>query len=256
MIKSLQEGLGGIRDVLIDGTQKFYSKLYRDADLPLRRASGNNAFIGGGPRYVLEAVGMTLIASLAYIMIQKEGGVETAIPILGALALGAQRLLPAIQQAYASFTSIRGVEVSLKDVLSLLNQPLPKYVNQPLPSPILFEHEINLTQLSFRYTKDTFLVLKNINLCIAKGEKIGFIGVTGSGKSTLLDIIMGLLQPTSGELTVDQKPINNLNIGAWQRHIAHVPQSIYLSDGTIEENIALGAPKEEIDHQKIKKAAE
>jgi ABC-type multidrug transport system fused ATPase/permease subunit len=255
MVKSLQEGLGGIRDVLIDNSQEFYSQLYRSADLPLRRASGNNAFIGGGPRFVLEAVGMTLIAVLAYVMSQKEGGIATAIPILGALALGAQRLLPALQQAYASFSSIRGVEVSLKDVLDLLEQPLPEYVNQSSPAPISFEREIKLTNLSFRYIKETPLVLENINLSIVKGERIGFMGVTGSGKSTLLDIIMGLLPPTEGKLTIDQKPLNSQNRRAWQAHIAHVPQNIYLSDSTIEENIAFGIPIEKIDHQRVKKAA-
>ena len=255
MVKSLQEGLGGIRDVLIDNSQEFYSQLYRSADLPLRRASGNNAFIGGGPRFVLEAVGMTLIAVLAYVMSQKEGGIATAIPILGALALGAQRLLPALQQAYASFSSIRGVEVSLKDVLDLLEQPLPEYVNQSSPTPISFEREIKLTNLSFRYIKETPLVLENINLSIVKGERIGFMGVTGSGKSTLLDIIMGLLPPTDGKLTIDQKPLNSQNRRAWQAHIAHVPQNIYLADSTIEENIAFGIPIEKIDHQRVKKAA-
>jgi len=255
MIKSLQEGLGGIRDVLIDGSQQFYCQLYRSADLPLRRASGNNQFISGGPRYILEAVGMALIAILAYVMMQQEGGVTTVVPILGALALGAQRLLPALQQVYGSYSTIRGVEVSLKDALDLLNQPLPEYADQPSPTPIPFEREIKLKNLSFGYTKDTSLVLKNINLCIAKGERIGFMGVTGSGKSTLLDIVMGLLQPTDGKLTIDQKPINSQNLRAWQAHIAHVPQNVYLSDSTIEENIAFGVSKEKIDRQRVEKAA-
>jgi ATP-binding cassette subfamily B protein len=255
MIKSLQEGLGGIRDVLIDGSQQFYCQLYRSADLPLRRASGNNQFISGGPRYILEAVGMALIAILAYVMMQQEGGVTTVVPILGALALGAQRLLPALQQVYGSYSTIRGVEVSLKDALDLLNQPLPEYADQPSPTPIPFEREIKLKNLSFGYTKDTSLVLKNINLCIAKGERIGFMGVTGSGKSTLLDIVMGLLQPTDGKLTIDQKPINSQNRRAWQAHIANVPQNVYLSDSTIEENIAFGVSKEKIDRQRVEKAA-
>ena len=92
MIKSLQEGLGGIRDVLIDGSQQLYCKLYQSADLPLRKASGNNVFIGGSPRYVMEAIGMTLIAGLAYVMSLREGGMSTAIPIFGTLTLGAQKV--------------------------------------------------------------------------------------------------------------------------------------------------------------------
>jgi ATP-binding cassette subfamily B protein len=188
-------------------------------------------------------------------MSQKEGGIATAIPVLGALALGAQRLLPALQQAYASFSAIIGVEASLKDVLALLDQPLPEYLNQLFPAPILFEKEIKLTNLSFSYTKDSPLVLENINLSILKGERIGFIGVTGSGKSTLIDIIMGLLSPTNGKLTIDQKILSRENQRSWQVRIAHVPQNIYLSDSTIEENIAFGIPVNEINHQRVKEAA-
>ena len=260
MIKSLQEGLGGIRDVLIDGSQQFYCKLYRNADLPLRHASGNNAFISASPRYAMEAIGMTLIAALAYIITQQEGGVVTAIPVLGALALGAQRLLPSLQQAYSAYSTIKGSKASFKDVNDLLEQPLPDYAEKPLPAPIEFEKEIVLNNLSFRYTADntkkTPWILEDINLTLSKGARIGFMGVTGSGKSTLLDILMGLLPPTSGELTIDGEPITNKNRRAWQAHIAHVPQNIYLSDSSIEENIAFGIPKDKINHQQVKKSAE
>jgi ATP-binding cassette subfamily B protein len=256
MIKSLQEGLGGIRDVLIDGSQQFYCQLYRNADLPLRRASGNNAFISASPRYAMEAVGMTLIAGLAYAMTQQEGGLVTAIPILGALALGAQRLLPALQQAYGAYSSIKGSKFSFEDVLQLLDQPLPDYADQSFLAPIPFEKSLELKNISFRYEEDAPWVLKNINLTIRKGERVGFIGVTGSGKSTLLDIIMGLLHSTDEGFTVDKQLINNKNRRSWQVHIAHVPQNIYLSDATIEENIAFGIPKDIIDHHQVKKAAQ
>jgi len=256
MIKSLQEGLGGIRDVLIDGSQQFYCRLYRNADLPLRRASGNNVFISGSPRYALEAIGMILIAVLAYLITQQESKVATAIPMLGALALGAQRLLPALQEAYASYSAIKGSQSSFEDVLNLLDQPLPEYIDQPFSSPIPFAKGIGLSNLGFRYAKDSSWLLKDINLFLKKGSCIGFMGVTGCGKSTLLDIIMGLLPPTEGEIIVDNQTINNKNRRAWQAHIAHVPQNIYLSDGTIEENIAFGVTKELIDHQRVKKAAQ
>jgi len=256
MIKSLQEGLGGIRDLLIDGTQQFYCQLYRSADLPLRRASGNNHFISGSPKFIMEAIGMTLIAGLAYVMTQQEGGMVTAIPVLGALALGAQRLLPALQQSYNAYSTIKGASASFADVLNLLDQPLSEYADQLPAKPIPFEKEIKLTNLNFRYKEDSPWVLKNINFSLEKGARIGFIGVTGSGKSTLLDIIMGLLPPTNGELIIDQQPIDNQNRRAWQVHIAHVPQNIFLSDSSIEENIAFGIAKEQIDHQRVKKAAQ
>ena len=256
MIKALQEGLGGIRDVLIDSNQEFYCKLYREADLPLRHASGNNQFINRSPRYVIEAISMVLIAMLSYYMSQRGGGIVSTIPVLGALALGAQRLLPALQQAYGSFSTIRGVRASFVDVLDLLNQPIPSYANQPSPTPMIFEKEISIKNLSFRYTKDTPYVFKNLNLKITKGSRVGVIGETGNGKSTLFDIIMGLLMPTEGEIIIDNKTITIENLREWQAHISHVPQVVFLSDSSIEENIAFGIPKEKIDLKRVKRVAE
>jgi ABC-type multidrug transport system fused ATPase/permease subunit len=256
MIKSLQEGLGGIRDVLIDGTQEFYCKLYQNSDLLLRRASGDNIFIASSPRYLMEAIGMILIAILAYSLTLQEGGVMVAIPVLGALAIGAQKLLPALQQAYSSYSTIKGVKSSFIDVLNLLDQPLPYNASQNLIKLMPFKQEIIFKDLSFRYTKDTPWILKNVNLSFKKGEKIGFIGVTGSGKSTLLDILMGLLTPTSGEILIDGVTITQENRRAWQAHISHVPQSIYLADSTIQENIAFGLRSEQIKEHKTVQAAQ
>ena len=256
LIKSLQEGLGGIRDVLIDGSQATYCQIYRNANLPLRRAEGNNLFISSSPRYGMEALGMILIAALAYLLAQQTDGIAKAIPILGALALGAQRLLPVLQQAYGSWTSIQGGQASLQDTLELLDQPLPDYAGQPAAQPLPFKHNISLKQLAFRYSPETPYVLKQLNLTIAKGSCVGFIGTTGSGKSTLLDIVMGLLQPTDGTLEIDGQPVMRTNNRAWQAHIAHVPQAIFLADSTIEENIAFGVPKDQIDPQRVRQAAQ
>ena len=256
VIKSLQEGLGGIRDVLIDGSQATYCQIYRNADIPLRRAQGNNSFIGLSPRYGMEALGMLLIAALAYSLATQSDGIAKAIPTLGALALGAQRLLPILQQAYSSWTGIQGGKTSLQDTLELLNQPLPYFADQPIPNPLAFNSRIQIKQLSFRYDPQSQDVLKDINLTIARGGRIGFIGATGSGKSTLLDITMGLLVPTSGVLEIDGQALNPFNFRAWQAHIAHVPQAIFLTDSTIEENIAFGVPVEQIDHKRVRNAAQ
>lgn len=255
VIKSLQEGLGGIRDVLIDGSQNVYCQIYQSAAIPLRRAQGSNQFIGQAPRYGVETLGMILIAALAYLLAQQSEGVAKAIPVLGALALGAQRLLPAMQQTYASWSSIQGGRASLKDTLELLDQPFPCYAGQPPAKPLLFENRINLGNLSFRYSSQTPWVLKDLNLTITKGSRVGFIGKTGSGKSTLLDIVMGLLLPTEGTFEVDAQIIAVGNHRAWQAHIAHVPQAIFLADSTIAENIAFGQPKDQIDMNRVRRAA-
>ena len=256
VIKSLQEGLGGIRDVLIDGSQAAYCQIYRNADLPLRRAQGNSAFISASPRYGMEALGMLLISVLAYTIAQQSDGISKAIPILGGLALGAQRLLPVLQQAYGSWTGIQSGQAALQDTLNLLDQPLPDYVDQSAGQPLQFKKDITLRQLGFRYSSQMPDVLKQINLSIAKGSRMGFIGTTGSGKSTLLDIVMGLLQPPYGSLEIDGQAITPTNNRQWQSHIAHVPQAIFLADSSIEENIAFGVPKDQIDRQRVRHAAE
>ena len=255
VIKSLQEGLGGIRDILIDGSQAAYCYVYRNADYRLRSSQGSSIFIGQSPRFVIEALGMMLIAVLAYALAKQPDGIAKAMPVLGVLALGAQRLMPVLQQAYGSWSTIQGGQVSLCDTLELLDQPLPDYVDQPPIKPLSFRQQINLNNLSFRYTEQTPLVLKNLNLIITKGSRIGFIGVTGSGKSTLLDIIMGLLQPTDGTIEIDDQLLTTGNNRSWQAHIAHVPQAIFLADSTIEENIAFGISKGKIDHERVKQAA-
>jgi ABC-type multidrug transport system fused ATPase/permease subunit len=257
VIKALQEGLGGIRDVLIDGTQATYCNIYRNADLPLRRATANIAIISGCPRYGIEALGMVLIAALAYLLAGRSSDIANAIPVLGALAMGAQRLLPVMQQAYSSWSAMRGGQASLAAALDLLDQPLPVYANAPSTPPIPFKHNITLNNLAFKYTENTPWVLQHgLSLNIPKGSRIGFIGATGSGKSTLLDIIMGLLQPTSGSLAIDGINITEKNHRGWQAHIAHVPQAIFLADTSMTENIAFGVPVEQIDHARVRQAAQ
>lgn len=255
VIKALQEGLGGIRDVLLDGSQPAYCKIYRDADGPLRRAQGNTIFVGQSPRFGMESLGMLLIAFLAYLLAQQPNGIAKAIPLLGALALGAQRLLPVLQLAYSSWVSIQSSHESLKDALDLLDQPLPVYASLSETQPIRFEREITLRNLSFQYSPNSPLVLQSINLRFSKGARIGFMGTTGSGKSTLLDIVMGLLTPTHGALEVDGQTILPSNCRGWQAHIAHVPQAIFLADCTIEENIAFGIERACIDRERVREAA-
>jgi len=251
----LQEGLGGIRDILIDGSQQFYCDLYRKADIPMRRASGTNIFIAQSPRYAMEALGIAFIAIFAYIMTQDSKGSEVAIPVLGVLALGAQKLLPVAQQLYGAYTNIKSAKTSFGDALDLLEQTFFKYPEQTPSTLIKFEKNIQLKNIGFSYTKNKELVLKNINLELRRGSCIGFMGETGSGKTTLLDIIMGLLNPTIGKFYVDGQGITQENMALWRANIAHVPQNIYLSDDTVERNIAFGVPEGEIDHKRVRKAA-
>ena len=239
-MKALQEGLGGIRDVLLDGTQSVYCEAYGRADRQLRRAQGANVFIAQSPRYSIEALGMVLIAALAYGLSRQPGGLATALPVLGALAIGAQRLLPALQQSYAAWASIAGNQGSLRDTIELLDQPVARRADRSGAGAARFRTSIRLERVRFRYAA-TALGPRRAEPGDPEGRRLGFVGSTGSGKSTTLDLLMGLLQPTEGELLVDGEPVA-ARIRAWQRTIAHVPQSIYLADTTLAENIAFGVP--------------
>jgi ATP-binding cassette, subfamily B, bacterial PglK len=256
IIKALQEGLGGIRDVIIDGSQEIYTKIYRNSDYALRRAQGNNIIIAGSPRFLLESLGMIAIAIFAYVLVQGPGGITSTIPILGAVALGAQRLLPMIQNTYSSWVAIKGHHTSLIDILELLEKKLPYHADKPSTLTLAFNHNISIKQMFFRYSQDTPDILKRINLNIKKGSRVGFIGPTGSGKSTLIDVIMGLLEPSNGTIEIDGVPLTIENNRGWHTHIAHVPQHIYLSDASIEENIAFGIEKKNIDSERVQLAAD
>lgn len=255
VIKALQEGLGGIRDVLIDGAQAQYCNQYRDADRLVRRSRAVVQIITYSPRLVIEAVGLVLIAALAYSLASHSHGVAETVPLLGAVAIAAQRMLPMAQQVYSSLAHIRAGKDFLADVLDLLDQPLLSTADAPTRTPLLFNNSITLNKVSFRYGPKEPWVLREANLAIPKGSRVGFIGSTGSGKSTLLDIVMGLLHPTDGVLAVDGTAITPDNYRSWQAHIAHVSQSIFLADTTIAENIAFGVSRNEINFPRVREAA-
>jgi ATP-binding cassette subfamily B protein len=255
VFKALQEGLGGIRDVLLNGTQKVYCDIFYKAQHPLKRAWGNNLFIGGSPRFAIETLGITLLAFLSYGLSIKYGDLTPILPALGALVLGMQRLLPAFQQCYNSWVLILHNHDSMADVIKLLDQPLPMKELAADVEPLKFQDCIQFDRVCFRYVSEGPWVLDDLNFSIAKGSRVGIVGRTGSGKSTAVDLLMGLLLPNKGTIFVDGQPLNGNRIKAWQSAIAHVPQSIYLTDTTIAENIAFGVPKEKIDLDRVKQAA-
>ena len=257
LIKSLQEGMGGIRDILINHNQEIYCEKFRKIDCRLRRARANVQIISGSPRFIIEAIGMILIAIFAFSLLDESDSLSSSIPVLGAMAFGAQRLLPALQQLYASLTLVNGGHAQLHDVLTALNQSMPDAIRQidNEKKQMEFNNDIVLDGVSFNYIDEGHKILRKIELKIKKGSCIGLIGTTGSGKSTLIDIIMGLLEPTSGSIRIDGYEVNRDNKKMWQRHVSHVPQSIFLMDSTIKENIAVGVEIENIDMNRVYYAA-
>jgi ABC-type multidrug transport system fused ATPase/permease subunit len=254
-LQTIQEGLGGIRDLLLEQSQPVFEEKYRKVDREYRWAQAVNNLIAFGPRYIVESTGIVLIAVLAVYMSGQPGGIVAAIPILGALALGAQRLLPLLQQTYNGWSAFAGNRQMLFDVVGLMRAPvvatLPRSKHEPVAP---FRREVRLVDVGFDYV-GRHQALSGVNLAIAKGARVGLVGETGSGKSTLMDVIMGLLEPTSGEIQVDGVAMTDATRSSWQAQIAHVPQTIFLSDGSVAANIAFGEAVGEIDLERVREAA-
>lgn len=255
-IKAVQEGLGGIRDVLLDANHPFYRQHYARVDLRLRTAQANNAFIGTAPRFIIEPIGICLIVALAFYLANTPGGLIAALPTLGALALGAQRLLPLLQQLYNGWARVMGHRQVFADVLEYTELPVPQYPSDAQVASIEFKRGLRLEDLRFRYCEEGPWVLNGINLTIPCGARVGIAGITGSGKTTLMDILMGLLDPVEGRMLVDATVVQPQNRRGWQKRVAHVPQFIFLADASMAENIAFGLPGDQIDMDKVRQAAQ
>ena len=250
--KSISEGIGAIRNVILDKTQAAFINNFKNAIIPMRHASAWNLVTSQSPRYIVESLGIIALSLIALAFTSSEDGIINLIPTLGAFVLGIQKLMPIVQQTYGAFIDAKTGWESVKDIVYLMEKHDLKDKNFKNKSPIKFFKKIELKNVSFNYSKNSDLVLKNLNLSIKKGECIGLIGETGIGKSTLIDIIMGLLKPTKGTLEIDGIPINNEEKTLrWQKHISHVPQSIFLTDTSFKENIALGTPLHQIDSDRI-----
>lgn len=258
-----QEGLGGIRDVQLDRSQPFFLETYRSCNRSFRLATAAINTKAQVPRYLIEGFAVVLIMSLALTLALRGQGIEQQLPLLGILALGAYRLLQPLQQCFSAFSSLQANQASLDRLQPFLAKstvanpgmlhPLP-----PLPSPRVEMPLLQLQQLSFRYSPGSPWVLRDLELEIHPGERIAFVGSSGSGKSTTSDLILGLLMPTQGRLLVHGQDLQAAPglVAAWQRRVAHVPQSVYLSDGSFASNIAFGVPVAQIDQRRVKQAAE
>jgi ABC-type multidrug transport system fused ATPase/permease subunit len=255
-VLAMQEGLGGIRDLLLEGSQSLQVARFQRYGDAMRRAQVQNSLWAQLPRYLTEGLGISIVAGLAVFTASRAGGLAQALPVLGALALGAQRLLPLFQRVYQGWNAVVGSRGSLEDVAALVALPLPPHAGERGdPAALPFTRGVAVRGLGFRYQPQAPWVFRNLSLTIPRGARVGFAGETGCGKSTLLDLVMGLLTPAEGAVEVDGVPITTQNARHWQARIAHVPQQIYLADASVAQNIAFGEPPERIDMTRVQEAA-
>ena len=261
LVKFVQESLGSIREILLAQNQHLYLNIFDTIDSSIRLKVANNAFLAIFPRFILESFGLIVLASAGTFLLLSNDGNENVLLQIGTLAVAAQRLLPALQQMYSQLTNIRGLLPASNFALKFLHLKVPTSIDQ-LDSSYNsqpFTKKLEFINVSYSYSTKN-LVLDNLNFQIVPGQSIGIIGTTGSGKSTLIDLLMTLLEPSSGLITLDDVPLswdqNPSLVSKWRTSISHVPQHIFLTDSSLAQNIAFGIRPKDIDQSKLRSCAQ
>jgi ATP-binding cassette, subfamily B, bacterial PglK len=265
--KLMSEGFGGIKDTLLLGRQGDFNRRFEKTSHRFGRAQGVNKALSQAPRYLMELVAFgAVIVLVLYLLVTHEGNLGTILPILSVYALAGFKLLPAFQQIYSGMATVRGNIASfhsLKEDLEASRQSLKKTVNGPSMedeqqnrdkwAP---QHNICIENVTFRYPGKDETALRELNITIPVNGIIGLVGASGSGKSTAIDILLGLIDPERGSLKLDGEPLTPSRRRSWQNSVGFVAQSIFLADASIRENIAFGLPPEQIDDEKVQRAAQ
>lgn len=252
-LRAMQESIGAIRDVILDQSQQAQVARFRNIDRRFMRARAQTAFLTAAPRIVVEAVGLLLVVGAAILVADRSGNIPVALPILGALALGAYRLLPLMNQIYSAWAYIAASGPIMADVAVLLSLPAPG--DDPQSAPLNFSTDIRFEGVSFLYPDRIHHALHQLYFTIPKGSRVALTGPTGSGKSTFADLLMGLIKPAEGRIFVDGIELIAPRLPAWRKSIAHVPQSIFLADASIAANIALALDGHEPDMVRVRLAS-
>jgi ATP-binding cassette subfamily B protein len=261
IVINLQNGLGAIRDIILDKTQDYYLSVFGKANFKLARRQALIEFIQNSPRYLFEGLGLIFFVILLVYLSRSQMdliGFSKIFPTLAALAIGSQRILPLLNTLYVNFAIIKSNTYQVGEIINILNEDLIKQQEKNLvlkKRVINFATQISFKNVYFSYNGNKKYVLEDINLEIKKGSRVGIIGKTGEGKSTFLDLLMGLLEPENGGIYIDNVKLSYETINSWQAKISHVPQKIFLSDTSFLENIAFGKATESIDKKKVELAA-
>lgn len=254
----MNEGFGGIKDILLYNRSQDFVDQFEMSGKILSHAQGVNTALSQVPRYLMELLAFgALITLVLVLLITNNGTLSQVLPVLAIYALAGFKLLPALQQIYASVTTVRGniaaFEAIKTDLLASFISEAQSKVDLPSVD-FKYIKKIKLDNISFTYPGKTSPALNNIKIEIPVNATVGLVGESGSGKSTLIDILLGLIEPSHGALILDDKIIDGSNKNAWQQRIGFVPQSIFLSEGSIAENIAFGLNKKDIDLEKVQQA--
>ncbi|GGY06572.1 ABC transporter ATP-binding protein [Litchfieldella qijiaojingensis] len=259
--KLMSEGFGGIKDTLLLGRQRMFINRFENASEHLAKAHGFTQTLSHAPRYAMEIIAFgSVIFLILYLLKSYDGNLSSILPVLSFYTLAGFKLLPSFQQIYSNVSRVRANLAAFESIRSDLyesmdNQSKFNYSHGEFKSTLTLKDFILFENIVFRYPGKNEAALNNLSLTIPANHVVGLVGLSGAGKSTAIDVLLGLIRPDQGQILIDQTSLTDYNIRAWQNTLGFVPQSIFLSDASIRDNIAFGLPPEEIDEARVKFAA-
>ena len=248
------EILASAKEAKILGVERVMLMKYREPSVLFARAMSAQLSWSQIPKYVLELVAFASLLAVAMLMIGRGSDITAVATTLGVYVFAAYRLLPGIQTIFSAVSSFRFNAAALEKVEEDLGSPVDRF--RPIEGISSLSQSIELRGVSYRYPTMDTEVISGVELTISRGEWVAIVGPTGSGKTTIADLLLGLLPPTSGSLVLDGQSLLGTEVVGWQRLVAYVPQSIFLLDDSVEQNIAFGVDPERIDHERVRRAAQ
>lgn len=249
--------LTGIKPVMVHQCQAFFINRFQEAFFKNAKLDSQLVFINSLPRYLLESLAFSGVVGIVLFLDSSTGNLTEVLPLLGLFALAGYRILPSLNLIYSQITSIQSraftIDSLREDLLYSSRQPEDSDVSTDL---LKLRSTISFENVSFSYSQRERIALDAVSLKIGKGNRVGIVGSSGSGKSTLIDLLLGLHQPASGKITIDDDILTEANISGWRKIIGYVPQEIFLTDDTVRRNIALGVSDDQIDDAQVRQAAE
>tara|TARA_B100000029_G_scaffold178804_2_gene176168 strand:+ start:5173 stop:6966 length:1794 start_codon:yes stop_codon:yes gene_type:complete len=255
--RSANESFTGLKDLKVLGRQEEYQRRFRNSSRKYTNALVIESLSAQLPRFLVETIAFGGILIIVLYLLLAGSEFKDIVIFASIFSFAGFRTLPALQQIYRASAKLKFTKIVADTLIGDLQEDRARLDTPAEHSgDINFEHFVKLENINFSYSERNSEALQNVSMQINKGSFVAIVGRTGSGKTTLVDLLLGLLEPDSGELSVDEIQINQSNAPMWRRQVGYVPQQIFLADDTLSANIALGIPEQLVDQEKVERAAQ